>query len=221
LDGEPLQIESSDTHTTGWFGYHKGNVSPGEHELTFEFTCAYVDQAKLIGLDAVNLPPTRWPNAAKKWTRKVSAPLKVFTADEPLVKLTTDAKLDPRSGIQVKRCVVQADEANKKKIILEMDIGGTTSMSCDVSITLAGQTIPLGSQWSARSDNGSTTSGGSNLSAIIESLDPVIEYADITLTPAPRHIEHRPEVTEIWGKPITISGVLVERLDLEVPQTDE
>jgi len=146
----------------------------------------------------------------------------VFNVDEPLVKLSTNANLDPRGGIQVKRCVVQADEAKKKKVIVEMALSGITSMSCDVSITLAGQTIPLGSQWIAHSANGNTTMrGSSNLSAIIESLDPVIEYADITLTPAPKHIEHRPEVTEIWGKPITLSGVLVERLDLEVPQTDE
>lgn len=215
LNGSPIKVEQRYNDRGRWGGLHNGTVPVGDHEVTFEVTCAYIDSAKLIGIDSGSLPPARWPNTAKRWKRTVSAPFRVFTADESLVRLTTDPNLNPRSGIQVKRCVVQTGNDNTKKVILELDLSGALSMSWDVSITLAGTEIPLGSRWVAQRKNGQA-SGGSGLSANIESLDPVIEYADITLTPAPEHIEHRSEVTEIWGKPITLSGVPVERIDLEV-----
>ncbi|MCA9119834.1 MAG: hypothetical protein H6822_01280 [Planctomycetaceae bacterium] len=197
-----------------------GPVALGEHELTLEFACAYVDKSKLIGLDANSLPVNRWPNAAKRWKQTVTAPLQVFTADETLVKLSTDPNLDPRAGITVKRCVVQMQNGGKKKVILEMEISGAIAMSCDVSITLGGKTVALGSRWAASNENGSVA-GGSALSAVIESLDPIIEYADFTLTPAPQQIESRSDVSEIWGQPILLHSIPVERLDLELEHPSE
>lgn len=222
LDGTPLKVEQryKNRDRGSWSGSHSGVIPIGDHQVTLEMTCAYVDGAKLIGLDNSNLPPTRWPKTAQRWKRTISIPLKVFTADETIVALTTDTNLDPTSQIQVKRCVIQADKGTKNKVIVELSLDTTVAMSCDVSITLAGTNIPLGSRWVALREGG-RSSGGNNLTAIIESLDPVIEYADIILTPAPEHIEHRAEVKEIWGKPIKLFSVPVERLDLEVQPTRE
>ena len=107
-------------------------------------------------------------------------------------------------------------------MIVELEFTPALSipLSCDVSITLAGRTTRLGSKWIVRRANGST-SGGTNLQAVIESLDPSIKVADITLTPAPKYIDQRSEVTEIWGKPITLYNVPIERIDLETQQASE
>ncbi len=215
LDGQPVKVEQLHRHGTSWSGGYEGTVAMGEHEVICEVTCAYVDQAKLIGLDPRRLPSARWPKAIKQWTQTISAPLTVFNDTESLVKLTTDASLDPSGGIRVKRCVIQADQNSTKKVIVELDLGAAVSMSWDVSIVLAGSEVPLGARWVAISEN-RQSSGGNMLSAKIESLDPLIEIADIRLTPAPEHVEHRPEVKEIWGKQVTLFSVPIERLDLEV-----
>jgi hypothetical protein len=55
----------------------------------------------------------------------------------------------------------------------------------------------------------------------IDTLDPSITRADIILTPNPKHIEHRPEAKEIWGKKIIFPGEPIERLDLEATQRTE
>jgi hypothetical protein len=43
----------------------------------------------------------------------------------------------------------------------------------------------------------------------------------VILTPNPRHIEHRSEVSEIWGEKTILKNVPIERLDLETGQAAE
>ena len=214
LDGQPIEFKQNYRNSRGWSSKHEGKIAKGDHDVTCEITCAYVDRSKLIGLNVRRLPATRWPKPIKKWKQTISAPLTVFDKDASLVQLTNDTELDPTGEIKVKRCVVQADEGNSKKIFVELDMA-TGASSWDVSVVLAGKEIPLGYRW-AFITKGRSSSGGPALSAKIKSLDPGLEVADIKLTPAPKHIEHMSEVKEIWGKPITIFSVDLERLDLEV-----
>lgn len=220
LDGEPIELKKAHRSRGRWFNRHEGRIAKGDHKVTCEITCAYVDKSNLIGLNADRLPASRWPKPIKKWKQTISAPLTVFTEDVSLIELTTDAELDPTSGIKVKRCVVQADEGNSKKVIVKLDAGAGVATSWDVSIVLASEEIPLGYRWAIVNERRSL-GGGTELSAKIKSLDPGIEIAKIKLIPAPKRIEHRSEAKEIWGKPITIFNVDVERLDLEVePESD-
>jgi hypothetical protein len=50
---------------------------PGDHILTVEIECAFVDLSKLAGLDADSLPVDQWPKARKRWTTKQNVALRV------------------------------------------------------------------------------------------------------------------------------------------------
>jgi hypothetical protein len=177
----------------------------------------------LIGLDTATLPADRWPEARKRWKQSVSAPLKVYTADEPIASLVTDPHRSPGpdGGVKIDRFVVQADGDGKKKIILKSEFTGaptSLALSYDVSAAFEGEPkkrIDLGPLWIARGGH-TFNPAGDQLQASIDRLDPSIDEADIILTPNPAHVEQDPGVSEIWGKKVILRGVPLERLDLEV-----
>jgi hypothetical protein len=221
LDGKPLEVRQTSRHREGWSGYHDGSLPAGDYEMTVEVQCAYVDRAKLIGLQAHRLPVERWPQARKQWKQTVSAPLKVYPADERIVGLSTNSALDPgrSGGVKVERLVVQADEDGKKRIILRLAFseGLSIPLSYDVSAVLEDQRVNLGSTWVVEQPDRRSTGPG-QLQKQIDALDPAVKRADVILTPNPRHIDSRPEVSEIWGEKTIIKDVLIERLDLETAQ---
>jgi hypothetical protein len=218
VDGQPIDVKEIHRISRQWSGRHQGNLAAGGHELTVEVACAYVDEAKLIGLDADSLEVKRWPKPRKQWLTKVSAPFTVYPSLQPIVGLDTDASRDPNStgGIKIERLVVQAGRDGKKSIILKIGFTPELSvpLSCDVGVMVGGDSLHLGQTWIVRQGN-SQTSGGSQFQAQIEKLDPAIRSADVILQPNPIHIERVPGVEKIWGKPIVIPAVPLERLDLD------
>jgi len=201
-----------------WSGRLKDGLDAGDHELTVEVECAYVDEAKLLGLNADQLERKRWPKPVKQWTQKLSAPFKIYPQTQAIVALDTDASRDPGrlGGIQVERLVAQAGPDRKNSIILMLEFtpGLPIPVSYDVSISLGGQPLPLGMTWAVLNSD-SQRSGSSQLRTNVGDIDPSIQSADIILTPNPAHIEHLPDVEQIWGKPVTLRNVPIERLDLD------
>lgn len=59
-----------------------------------------------------------------------------------------------------------------------------------------------------------TSSGGAELAADLDMLDPQIKEAEIILTPNPQPVEHLATVERIWGKEIKFSHIPVTRFDL-------
>ncbi len=218
VDGKPIEVRQNHKHGERWSGRHEGSLKAGDYEITVEVECAYVNQDKLIGLNKHDLPAKVWPKARKRWKQSVSAPLKVYTKAGPIVPLTSDPQRDPdrTGGIKVTRFVVQADRDDKKNVVLKTDFtpGLSIPLSCDVAAAFDGQVVELGRLWVVRTED-SRSSSGTQLQKRIDTLDPTTVFADIILTPNPRHIEHRPEVSEIWGQKIILKGVPIERLDLE------
>ncbi len=239
LDGKPTEAPQPeaghampDSRFSGhWQGSRPVTVKAGDHQVVVEVQCAYVDQHKLIGLNAGDLPVDRWPEALKRWKQSVSAPLKVYPVGKPIVSLVRDPGQSPGpdGGITIDRLVVQADRDGKKKIILKVDFtpgpspslpftsGPSLPLSYDVSVAIDGRpgSLNLGPLWIVRSANGSTQSGG-QLEGRIDRFDPSILAADIILTPNPAHVEQMPEVSKIWGKKVILRGIPLERLDLKV-----
>jgi hypothetical protein len=223
LDGKPVQVRQNHKHGQDWSGNYQGNLMTGDHELTVEVQCAYIDKSKLIGLNADSLPKNRWPKARKQWKTSVTAPLKVLPVGKQVLSLVTDTKRDPgpNGGLRIDRFVVQTDSGGKKKIILKTEFatGLPIPLSYDLSAVVGDQTIPLGSIWVVERENGRASSRG-QVEGRIASVAPAIRSADIILTPNPAHIEQRPEVSEIWGKEVILYRVPLERLDLEVGQEE-
>jgi hypothetical protein len=216
LDGKPLDIRETSSTNFEWSCYHDGGLPAGDHEITVELQCAYVDQSKLLGLSMSDLPKNRWPPARKTWKQSVSAPLKVYPIGTPLVALTTDVRQDPgpTGGVQIDRLVAQASRDGKKKLILKAEFpSGLSTLSYDVAASINGRLVKLGALWIVRTGN-STTSGSNRLEGRVDVLDPSITQADIHLTPNPRHIEEYPEVSEIWGKKTVLRAVPLERLNV-------
>jgi hypothetical protein len=82
LDGKqlrPAQVLRSGEHLTVFCDLL---LPPGNHVLTMEFDCAYVDSNALGGLSASELPAAQWPTPRKRWTTTVTVPVKVEPAAE-------------------------------------------------------------------------------------------------------------------------------------------
>ncbi|MBN2296826.1 MAG: hypothetical protein JXM70_30655 [Pirellulales bacterium] len=218
LDGKPVKHQLIHRSSNQWSGSHESQLTPGNHELTVEVECAYVDQSKMLGLDTNSLSKARWPKAIKRWKTTVSTPLKVYAAGTQLVKLSTKSadSPGPSGGVRISRFAIQGDSGETKRIVLHstFDKSVPISLSYDVSVVIEEKTIPLGRQWIALRNNGRMSSGG-QFTKPIDKISPNTKQADIILTPNAKHIEHRPEVKEIWGKKVVLRGVLLERLDLE------
>jgi hypothetical protein len=80
LDGSPMKITQMNLFGEHGSTYCEGQLTPGDHEVQIEVECAYVDESKLTGLKAGQLPVSRWPRARKRWTTTVTVPVKVQPA---------------------------------------------------------------------------------------------------------------------------------------------
>ncbi len=218
MDGQPISIRQTSKNGQGWSGRYEGDLKAGEHEITVELDCAYVDEATLKGLNADELSKSRWPKARKRWQQTVSAPLKVYPAKERLVGLTTDARRDPGpgGGIVIERLAVLDGDGGKKRIVLRAGFSPAVSgaLSYDVAVSIGGRVIPMGSMWTWRKEGNSRSSGG-HFEKRVEGVDPAVRTADVILTPNPSHIEKCPDVSEIWGGETVLRGEVLERLDSE------
>jgi hypothetical protein len=218
LDGKPIALQPNGRFGQHWSGTCSVTLPVGEHQVTVEVECAYIDRRKLIGLDSATLPRERWPQVCKQWTQSVSAPLTVHAVGAPLVALITGPDQDPgpAGGMKISRFVVQPNGDGKSKIILVAEFTDALliPVSYDVTTIVKGQSVSLGQVWIVHSGS-STTRGGNLGGATVAELDPSIKVADIILTPNPGLVEDRPDVTEIWGKKVILRRVPLERLDLE------
>jgi hypothetical protein len=223
IDGQPCEVRRRYRSRDRWGGTFEGQLESGEHQLLVELECAYIDADKLIGLNADDLPPGRWPKARKRWKTTTTATFTVHAPGEAIVTLVKDADRlpDPSSVLKIERLVTQADVDGKTKLILRIASleGQTIPVSFDVTAKLKGATLHLGEYWAVRRDDGQTYSSR-ELAHRLAALEPSVRSADIIFTPNPTHVESRSEVTEIWGQELIFRGVPIERFDLETGQAN-
>jgi hypothetical protein len=218
LENKRIHLRQLHKSESEWSGHYDGTLPAGEHVLTVEIECAYIDTKKLVGLSTKDLPAKRWPEARKQWTQTVSTPCKIYTKDEPILEPVTDFARSPRQtgGIQINRLVVQQDRDGKKMIALNVDFGPNLAVpiAFDVVVRLGDDEIRLGPMHAAM-DAGWSTTSGKQLQKRIDSLDPAVREADIILTPNPRNLERDPRVSEFWGEKVVFPKVPLDRFDLE------
>ncbi|NOZ39030.1 MAG: hypothetical protein GXP24_02235 [Planctomycetes bacterium] len=224
IDGKSVQIEQPRHFGQQWNGNYRGLFDAGDHELTVELDCAYVDTDKLLGIRSGANESFRWPKQTrKKWKQTVKTTFKVFAAADTLVALSTDPKEDPTASraIQIERFVILPGRNENKKalLIVRCSENIATPLSFDISATLGNQKLELGSFFKAHLENRSISSGN-ELTSRVENLNNTVTTADVLLTPNPKHVEDIDGVEKIWGKPILFRNVAVERLDLETVDDD-
>lgn len=82
VDGVPVKLGQVQRFAQNWDAYCTADPAPGEHEVQIDLTCAYADYSTIIGGDPSQVPLSRWPPARKKWTMRVTPPLKVVAPAE-------------------------------------------------------------------------------------------------------------------------------------------
>ncbi|TWT35686.1 hypothetical protein KOR34_05800 [Posidoniimonas corsicana] len=221
LDGNPLKVRRISHSGHEWRGYCDESLPVGEHKLEAVVEAAYVPAGKMVGLDSRDISPGGLPAGLKQWEATPTQTLTVHGNEEEFVTLLTKpADLRSGHGVGVKRLVVQKLGDGRKKVVLVVDSQATAgpAVSFNAAVRLDDQTIQLeGGVLRVVREGGSVTTGGSQLEATVPSLESDSRQADVVLTPDPSHVERFPEVDAIWGQPVTIPGVRVERLDLNGP----
>ena len=219
VDGKPVNIDQPRHFGENWNGNYRGVFDAGDHELTFEVECAYVDSNKLSNIRSGANESYLWPKQTRKtWKKTVKTSFKVFAAADTLVKLSTDPLDDPTAtgAIQVEQLVIKPGRKNRKQGILFVRCSESlaTQLSFDTTVTLGNQTFDLGNFLRVHQADHSVSSG-KKMRFRIETLDSKSTSADVLLTPNPSHAEGIAGVGKIWGKSILFRKVPVVRLDLK------
>jgi hypothetical protein len=77
LDGTPVSVKQIHRFAQSWSGYCEGVAAPGDHEITIDVECAYVDDINLTTMNASMLPVAQWPTAVKRWTKTIVLPVTI------------------------------------------------------------------------------------------------------------------------------------------------
>lgn len=76
VNGAPVQVKGNNSRRN-WSGVVTTDLQPGEHEITLEIECAYVDGKSFTAMSPQSIPIEQWPKALKRWKLKVPVPVKV------------------------------------------------------------------------------------------------------------------------------------------------
>jgi len=140
----------------------------------------------------------RWPRTLTKHTLTVTVPIVILSPDENPIDLVTDPDRDPSKSGGISITSIQVvPEGQKLSLKPQVKIGQLPIAVCfRMYMMVDGEKHDMG--WEGREEN--RTASGSR--GQIDSLPPNMTAATVVLEP-------------IWGKPITIQNVPLERWDLE------
>ena len=134
------------------------------------------------------------------------------------IKLSTRAADDPlaNNAVEVPRITITPGPNNVSTASLEISIAEDLSVpiSCDVTAMIDDQTFEFGTFYGGKVASTTFSSAG-GYQTQIGNVDEQVTSAVVSLTPNPSYIKQVPGVTQIWGKPIILPNVPVERFDLE------
>lgn len=204
-------------------GYSGGiqlpKLAPGKHTVRCEVDSALIATADMAGM-ASGATSQDWPPARRRWTRVGEAEFTVFAADAEIVRLTNDPSLNPvANGALSATQVIIRSSSGRRTATVSFKVEDRTKIpiSVDVTLRLAGQTIPCGRMYDVNTFDGWSHRGAHTdheLTADIGPLDAETKEAEVVLKPNAREVEEYPYVDRIWGGEIVISHVPLSRQDL-------
>lgn len=190
-------------------------LAPGQHRVRCEIESAFVATREMAGL-AGDATSVDWPPAKRRWTRVCEAEFMVYPTDAEIVSLSDDPALNPVAGgaLSAKPVIIRP-ERGRLTATLAFNVAAKPELpvGVDVTLRLAGQSIPAGKLFEVKRANWGAT-GPHEFTVPIEPLDSQIKEAEILLTPNPRAVEEYPGIDRIWGKEIVLSNVPLSRQDL-------
>jgi tRNA A-37 threonylcarbamoyl transferase component Bud32 len=190
-------------------------LAAGKHVVRCEIESAFVTASDMTGL-AEDATSVDWPPAKRRWTRVCEAEFTVYPTDAEIVSLSDDPALNPVAGgaLSAKPVIIRP-ERGCLTATLAFNVAAKPELpvGVDVTLRLAGQSIPAGKLFEVKRANWGAT-GPQEFTVPIEPLDSQIKEAEILLTPNPRAVEEYPGIDRIWGKEIVLSNVPLSRQDL-------
>lgn len=176
--------------------------TPGEHELTFVFDHGAIPETEpLRGLDGRPGTPDKWPKPLAIWQVEQKVKVRIVPKDTSPVELVTDPARDPGTAL-VKRCMIRPRTGGSEAVI---EWHGTPIPVCGkLIIRIGDQSFDAGKVWISQ--------GGDAGPKPLPQLPPG-NLADLRIDPDPDHAERSFTPRAIWGKPIELKNVHLERFD--------
>lgn len=189
------------------------NLPPGKYTLVFTIDAAVL-VANTAPLAVNNLPGQAggWPKGHAAWTEVINVPIEVVSADQSPIALVADPTVDPnRTGAVKINAIRVIREGTGQHVTVDMAINGNiVPCSFDVTLRIDGNQYPIG--WFVASQNSSSIRG---LALHLEGLNSGVQTADVLLRPNPAHAEGIAGLERIWGGPVDVLNVPLQRYDLQ------
>ncbi len=221
IDGREVTWRSVSGMNWGQHRFHGElglpELEPGLHVVSCEVESALVSKGDMTGL-AWDAPSKDWPPARQRWVRTCQADLTVYAKDAVIVGLTEDPALDPvaSSGLSVDQVIIRRKGPLATAVVnFQFDDTLQVPISFDVALRVGDRIIPCGRIWRNKRPDGRIESGGIQVTADTEPLDPQVIEADVLLTPNPQAVENVSGIDRIWGREILFGHVPLIRQDLQ------
>lgn len=196
----------------------------GEQELVFVFDAGAVGQnATLRGKDGKPGLKKQWPSPLATWQVTVKKKIRVMPADQIAVELDTDAAHDPQrtKNSLVKEAIVRKATGGVE-VVVQWDWTGAPRppIAGKVTATVGGREVDMGSLvWGQlpAANGGERGWGGeqSRSSGQLPSLSPETKSMSLRVVPDPAYAERMLGLDTIWGKPVEIKDIPLQRFDLD------
>lgn len=229
VDGQPLPPGGVPATMDGMspIPFQLPALEPGQHVLQFVVLSALVPSADLVGLQ-YNAKSTDWPPAKKRWTRTFDVEITVYSPDTAILSPSHDPSMRPtKHGLTIDPIMIRGDE-ERKNATLKFNIPPAlpVPISFDVSLRIAGQTLPCGALWAATAkvpgtDDFRSTQSDTVFNVQLPPIGADVKDADVILTPNPNPIELTPALQEFWGGEIILEKVPFRRLDMTPKEQPE
>ena len=199
-------------------------TEPGDQELVFVFDAGAVDQnTTLRGKDGKPGLKEMWPSPLATWQITLRQKIRVVPADQLAVQLDTDPSHDPQrtKASLVKEAIVRK-ATDGVEVVVSWDWANAPCppMAGKVTATVDGREVDMRSlEWGHLSgENGNNQGWGGERcqsTARIAGLPPQAKSISIRVVPDPAAAEKMLGLDTIWGKPVEIKDIPLQRFDLD------
>ena len=194
-------------------------LAPGEHELTLTYEMGVVPQASSMrGTDGKPGTPEKWPTPIARWQATVKRKITIKPKDASILRLVTDPARDPFKGapLTIEQALARPTSSRGVEIVLRWKAAGTPSLpvSYRVRAQVGEQVVDCGT-FLTGSTGRMSFSSSSELRGRVKSLPADVTQINLSFEPEPKGAERYSEVEEMWGSPLEIKDVPLERFDLE------
>ncbi len=200
----------------------QGLGEAGEHELIFVFDAGAVGQnATLRGKDGKPGLKEQWPSPLATWQITVKKKLRVVPADQLAVQLDTYVAHDPQQtkASLVKEAIVRKATGGVE-VLVKWDSASAPRppMAGKVTATVDGREVDMGNLvWGhlPSANGGEREWNGEESSGRLASLSPQSKSISLRVVPDPAAAEGMLGLDTIWGKPVEIKDIPLQRFDLD------